>query len=295
MREAMKGRLSWYLYKVKTKLNVDLEHTYNGFSILLPSNHMLPRYQLSYRNYDRFLPHLAKYLDDGSTVIDVGANCADTLAGMVEQNPTSKYICIEPDDVFMDYLTLNIERIRHAVTDLDVRTVKSLVGKSITNASLTGVGGTKHAVVGAGGKNSQPLDDILKDLACSTVHLMKSDVDGFDYDVIDSAKETLLASQPMLFFECDIALDYQKDGYKKTISWLDSIGYADWTIFDNYGEVMLRTTDVKVLIDLIDYAWNQHEGNAARTVRYYDVLAVASKDVPTIDRVLAAYRGTGCR
>jgi tRNA G46 methylase TrmB len=72
--------------------------------IHLPRYHKLPEYQQRHRQYDRFLPHLIKDLDHDDIVIDVGANCGDTLAGMVSKNPKLHYICIEPDNEFYSYL-----------------------------------------------------------------------------------------------------------------------------------------------------------------------------------------------
>ena len=68
------------------KKNIKIEYKYNDFSILLPADHMLPLYQKVHKKYDKFLPHLVKYIKNYSTIIDVGANCGDTLAGMVDAN-----------------------------------------------------------------------------------------------------------------------------------------------------------------------------------------------------------------
>ena len=125
-----------------------MEYHYDNFSILLPVEHMLPQYQQKHVKYDRFLPHLGSYIEDKATVIDVGANCGDTLAGMVEKNPNATYVCIEPDATFFNYLETNIIRMKQALKNISVHTVKTLVGRSVTNVSLEGTGGTKHAVIG---------------------------------------------------------------------------------------------------------------------------------------------------
>ena len=97
MFRKVNDRFSSYL---KRRLNLNALYSYSNFSIFLPANHMRPIYQEHHRKYDRFLPHLVKYIGDGESIIDVGANVGDTLAGMVEANQSSKYICIEPDDIF---------------------------------------------------------------------------------------------------------------------------------------------------------------------------------------------------
>src|ERR1700733_8209743 len=98
--------------QVRILLGNRSECHYRGFSITLPAEHFLPLYRSIHRTYDRFLPHLVRYLESNTTVIDVGANCGDTLAGMYDANNQLKYLCIEPDDVFFDYLSENAERMR---------------------------------------------------------------------------------------------------------------------------------------------------------------------------------------
>ena len=82
----------------------------------------------------------------------------------------------------------------------------------MTQAYLSGTGGTKHAVIGnAAGRSSgandamtsRTLDDVVTGANLQNkVRLCKSDVDGFDFDVIDSADATLERDAPILFFEC---------------------------------------------------------------------------------------------
>ena len=76
------GKIAARLRKVKALLHLDTEYRFADFSIVLPADHALPIYQKAHRLYDRFLPHLSKYIESGSTVIDVGANCGDTVAAM---------------------------------------------------------------------------------------------------------------------------------------------------------------------------------------------------------------------
>jgi FkbM family methyltransferase len=276
--------------KVKSALNLPLKYRYRRFSILLPADHMLPIYQLRHHKYDRLLPCLVGHLPANETIVDVGANVGDTLAAMAESNATLNYICIEPDGLYFEYLQRNIHRIRRALTGVTISAVKSLVGKNVSGVSLEGVSGTKHAVQNQhGGIASVPLDRLLADAACSNIRLIKSDVDGFDYDVLDSSISIVRAQKPMLYFECQCNHEYQVDGYAKTLLWLESEGYCDWTIFDNYGEIVVRTKLVSELIQQMRNIWNQTVAGGARTIYYLDVLAVQDRDAALIDRVLAEY------
>jgi FkbM family methyltransferase len=208
---------------------------------------------------------------------------------MVDANSELDYVCIEPDDRFFEFLTANIAVMRRSRPALRIQSVKSLVGRNINNVALEGTGGTKHAVVGSGTQQSRSLDAICDDLAIAKVRLLKSDVDGFDYDILDSAEAITAAQQPLLFFECQCDFDYQKAGYTRTIERLQASGYTHWTIFDNFGEVLLRTQDTGVIFQLLEYTWQQQQKTSTRTIYYYDILAHAERDKALVDRMLSTY------
>ena len=267
-----------------------IKYQYRGFCIELPANHLLPKYQERHPRYDRFLPHLAKYIGHLDTVVDIGANVGDTLAGMVEQNPAASYICIEADDIFFRHLDENVNRIKAAIVDLQVRTINAFVGKSISNVSLAGSGGTKHAVAdGAGNIKSMPLDEILSVVEGINIRILKSDVDGFDYDVLDSSMVVIEEHKPLIFFECQNDYEYQKTGFARTVSALEARGYCDWIVFDNFGEVIIRTSEVALITQLMNYVWRQNCELATRTIYYYDILAVQKEDSALIDKVIKDY------
>jgi FkbM family methyltransferase len=274
--------------KMRQLFKFPLVYQYKDFSIILPANHLLPVYQRTCPKYDRFLPHLAKYVNADESIVDIGANVGDTLAGMADKNPNSTYICIEPDDSFFELLEENIEKIKKSIKDLEVISIKALVGKNISNVSLDGKGGTKHAVLNnGGGLKSLPLDELIPNAL--KVRILKSDVDGFDYDVIDSSISVIQKHNPILFFECQYDFEYQKNGYYKTLIKLQSVGYCDWTVFDNFGEVVIRTNDLDVVRQLMQYLWQQNIGNTTRTIHYFDILAVQKSDSMLIDKVLNEY------
>jgi FkbM family methyltransferase len=285
------GIFSLCIRRVRIALNINIKYQYNSFFIELPAEHLLPLYQKHHKLYDRFLPHISKYLASESTVVDVGANCGDTVAAMYESNKNLAFICVEPDEVFFKFLQKNVSRIRVSDNQAIIRTIKSLVGQHITSASLEGAGGTRRAIVDDRDTSisSRSLDDILSQCEITNIRLLKSDVDGFDYDVIDSAESTLDAETPIIYFECQLDHEFQKAGYKKTMAKLESKGYVEWVIFDNYGEVVLRTSDIQIVDQLMDYVWRQNTRRSTRTICYYDILAVTKRDGAFIDRVMSDY------
>jgi hypothetical protein len=121
----------------------DIVHQIGKLKIVLPHGHELPIYQQQCPQYDRFLPHIAKYLPSNSFVVDVGANCADTLAGMINANPSLNFLCIEADDYFYQYLTSNVSEIQKKYSHSIIKTVKALAGFEVSNVAMVGSGGTK--------------------------------------------------------------------------------------------------------------------------------------------------------
>lgn len=291
-RGALKKTASFKLIIILTKIHQHPQllmlHKYKDFSIKLPANHLLPYYQKQHPKYDRFLPHLVKYVTPLDTIVDIGANVGDTLAGMIEKNSASNYICIEPDDYFFSYLEENIALIKTSIKGLKIQTIKALVGKNVTNVSLDGKGGTKHAVINnQGGIKSLPLDELISNKL--NIRILKSDVDGFDYDVLDSSVEVIKNHKPMVFFECQYDAEYQMNGYKKILNTLELEGYCDWTVFDNFGEIVVRTNNIITIKQLMNYIWQQNVGKATRTIYYFDILSVRSTDSVFIDKVLIEY------
>ena len=274
--------------KLRKYSKLPISYKYRSFSINLPAHHLLPEFQKQHPKYDRFLPHLTRYINDSETIIDIGANIGDSLAGMAEQNTTANYICIEADDSFYRHLEDNIKRIKTSINHLKVTTIKALVGKNISNVSLDGQNGTKHAILkNEGGLKSSPLDELIPNE--SSIRILKSDVDGFDYDVLDSSMVVIKKHKPILFFECQYDHEYQKAGYLKTLSALQQAGYCDWVIFDNFGEIVIRTGEMSIIVQLINYIWQQNTGRSTRTIYYYDILAVHKEDSSLINKVLEEY------
>lgn len=257
----------------------DISCRIGRFKINLPYGHMLPFYREKYLQYDKFLPHLAKFLPKDCFVIDVGANCADTVAGMIDANPCLNFLCIEADEFFFQYLISNVEVIREALPCAQVKVVNALVGFEVSNVTMMGDRSTKKAVPlqGASGRaiKSRTLDDIINNERIQHVgiSLLKVDTDGYDYDVINSASLLLRGYLPLLFFECQYDGAHQKEKYRALIRDLAGKGYVSWSVFDNFGALLLRAGSQSNVLDLIDYVWCQNVGKSHRTFYYLDIFA----------------------
>ena len=268
-----------------------IEHKYKNFSIFLPSYSEIPKYQKLFKKYDKFLPYLASHINIDETIIDIGANVGDSLAGMIEQNSNCSYLCIEADEYFFDFLCKNTQRIQAKISNSKIFVNNSLVGKNITGVSLEGERGTKHAVIDSNGKiKSKPLDEII--LMCpeiANIRLLKSDVDGFDYDVINSSLEVVKKYKPLIFFECQYDFKWQLNGYLKLFNTLNSLGYDRYVVLDNFGDIMLQTSEIKIIKQLIEYIERQNNKESTRTIYYFDILAVHKNDTLNIDDLISKF------
>ena len=269
---------------------VDQSKQFKNFSITLPATHPLLRFQRNYPRYDKFLPYLANHIRSGETILDIGANVGDTLAAMVDVNPSAYYVCIEADDTFFNYLLKNTERMRTSFPALSVETIQAFVGQSITNVSLLEGHGTKRAAPNLTGTiQANSLDQLIAERAFPVISLLKTDTDGFDYDVLDSGIKSIERDKPILYLECQLDHEFQKQGYRKTFDQLEKTGYCDWTLFDNFGDCVIRTSSLPTVFELIEYVWRKTGDHAAKTIYYYDILGVTKNKSSLIDRILFQY------
>ena len=284
------NKLNWYKRLIYSMLGVKRNYNINGFSISIDYTHKLPDHQSNHPNYDKFLPHLVKYLAKDSLVIDIGANVGDTLAGMVGSNEKLKYLCIEAAEEFFNDLEKNIEGLKSQNVDLQIRSTKQFVGKDVDNINLVGKGGTKHAVTDGGEIKSKSLPHILRDLNFekSELALLKTDVDGFDWDVIRSSYE-LLTNYPYIYFECQYDDHKQLKNFKEMFTELQAIGYSNFAFFDNYGNYICTVNDLDRVHALLSYIERQNFYKASRTIHYYDVLAYSSNKINEVKQIIDKY------
>jgi FkbM family methyltransferase len=282
---------NWRLRHALASLGATRRYSVGEFEIALSIDHMLPEYQRSHPLYDRFLPHLAAHLPRDATIVDVGANCGDTLAALASVQPAARYLCIEPDATFFKLLEANIRVIESHLPTANIFAVKALVGRSVGSATLVGTDGSKHAVVGTDGDGlrTRSLDSIFAESRLTDLTLLKSDVDGFDYDVLDSAEVLLREQSPILFFECQYEHAFQKDGFDRLVMRLAEIGYRQWTLFDKFGAKAFTTENVADVQQLFSYVWIQNQGKSTRTINYFDLLAVGNRHYENVAAALNSY------
>ena len=271
------------IYKIALKLFSFLDYTIelSGNKITLPGESALRYNQSRFRLYDQFLPILAKHIPDNTSIIDVGANSGDTLASMYLTDRNHVFLCIDADAKFFRYLKSNADLLPKSKDRIKV--VNCLVGADVDNVVLIGTG-TRTAKINPQIRGdlklirSRRLDEIVTENQVSNVSVIKSDVDGFDYDVLLSGTTTINNNQPVLYFECDARESCQVDGYKKVLKILSDGGYDQYAIFDNYGAIMAVVSDSTAVYEMISYTFNLNKLGSKRTLYYVDILAFNKKN-----------------
>jgi FkbM family methyltransferase len=284
-------KINWYKRILLTRLNLKRRYQINSIPIKIDHTHLLPDYERDFPHYDRFLSHLVKYLENNSVVVDIGANVGDTLIKMASSNDRLEYICIEPDNNFYEDLVHNSEILKIKKPGLKIKTIKKYIGLDNDNVSLIdGTHGSKRSAPTLGSIKSESLVNLFNELNISEnkLSLIKSDVDGYDWDAIKSSY-SLLINLPYIYFECFYQNMEQLDNFKIVISDLFNKGYTNFSFFDNYGQHICCINDLKNIHKLLDYIKRQNFSKSTRTIFYYDILAFTEERKKRAEQIIVDY------
>ena len=280
-------RLNSALYNLRSQIPIDrVLKVSSQYSLILPPEHSLPQYIRRHPQYDRFLPFLASYLPGDYSVIDVGANVGDTLVFMHSSAPHLTYLCVEPDRRYFKYLRKNIRENSHLCDSSSILIDNSFVSASELTGYLYGKNGTKSFVSSITKKlptSSKTIDQLIVEHELNGPILLKSDVDGYDFDVIQSASSIVSIPSTILYFEAYCSTSSQLYSYHAAIDLLSSNRYEHFWIFDNLGSLMCATSSIDCVKSLLDYSY---QGN---NVPYLDILGSTSENYKLLTSAVSAY------
>jgi FkbM family methyltransferase len=248
-------------------LQIPVRKTVGNTQLWLPPEHLLPIYKQKNRLYDSFLPTLANRLPKKSIVVDVGANIGDSCKSMYGSNSSLSFICVEPDTKFFKYLKFNTRKIPKG----DLTLYKLLVTESRDSFKLVGKGGTKSMKVSNQSSiKTTTLDSLCADIDInSQIGLIKSDVDGFDFDVLLSGKSVISKKQPLVFAEFSFIDSSSLSKYLNIVNFLISANYISAYIFKNTGSFEC-CLDLNQLENFLRNSVNS--SNLFVGVSYFDIL-----------------------
>lgn len=282
------GRLALAL---RDRLGLPRWYEVGGVRLQLPAGHALPEYQAAFPRYDRFLRHLAAGLQPGDAVIDVGANVGDTLAALLAGCPELQLLAIEPEPGFFALLQANAVRLQAAHPGATLVLQQALVGVGSEGRVLVGTGGTRHAVASQDPRALRPQSLVTLVAAAGAgfaerLRLVKSDVDGWDHEVLVSALPLLLQYRPLVHVECLAADARARDAYVAVIGQLLRGGYRHLHLFDNFGNPLASAEDADTLGGWLDRLLDP---GSAPGFHYLDVLVASPADEALVQRALAAH------
>lgn len=268
----------------------DIEYVIEEQKVLLPANHLLPKFQTENKLYDRFLPVLSKCLPNEKIIVDIGANVGDTVVSMI-QHSNNTFFCVEPSNEFYEYLKKNILSL-DVNKQSHIKVFKNLIGTNKFSGNIieNGLGTASLHIIdnNISHNNIISLDDLLQNQ--KNVILIKVDTDGFDFDVLLSGKTFCLNEKPILYWENEVKTEIQKNGFYELYEFLESIGYNHLFIFDNFGNLMIENTDFKTLSYLTEYVYSMNNNNCTRTIYYNDILATCSNNIDNVYNAINEYR-----
>lgn len=272
-------RRMWILLRVPVRKKV------GKISLWLTAEHLLPLYKRKYPFYDSFLPILSTLLNKDDLVIDIGANIGDTTKSIWWENPALKFICIEPDNRYFRYLKHNTK----GIAKENVKLIKSLISNSELNYDLVGSGGTKSMKKTSKGKFvSTKLDDLLMDNSLlKNLALIKTDTDGYDYEVLLSSQKIIQGFKPLIFSEISFVDINSFKNYCEAFKMLLNSGYINCFLFINTGPFHEKIT----LDNLENYLIQLLDSNKRlKHFEYLDILFTTSNNDEIAERAVNIFQ-----
>lgn len=122
------------------------------------------------------------------------------------------------------------------------------------------------------------------------VAFIKIDTDGYDYKVLNSSKEVIQSQKPIILFELQIENNTQLTGYIESLKFLEGNGYEHFYVFDNYGQLILKSENRVKIIELVEYIGMQDNKRGTRTIFYLDILASTKRDSGILISAIESYK-----
>ena len=244
-----------------------------NYSLKLPPMHPLKLICAKHPNYDKFITKLSKILPKNSIALDIGANIGDTVFRLLSCQKSLIIHAFEPDPFYFKILSQNVKK-KFSATQVFIYNSAISDSKKIFIKSSKGTA-SRSELISNQEVNALRVDDFSKTLT-KNISLIKSDTDGWDWEIIKTSHNTILKHKPVLFFEMQINFKEDKLKYITELNWLVSIGYELY-IFDNYGNFiyLINSTTSKLMDRMFQYI-ETPESNDSK-ITYFDICGAAKE------------------
>jgi FkbM family methyltransferase len=264
-----------------------IDYDIKDITIKIPQDHALPNYQNTFRLYDKFIGILAKYLpNQEDLIIDIGANVGDTTA-LILQYSENPILCIEADEDFFNVMQLNLADYTQRVT-----CINSFVSEnenSYKNVELVKQNGTARALVKTDKlTKSNSLQYILNTLKAKKCILLKTDTDGFDFEILLSSLNIIKENSPILYWENEIASLKDLENAKNLLKNLSDMNYTTYIVLDNFGNPLTYDGSAQFVEHINEYLLNNIYSKH-KTFYYTDIAAFPDKYSHLISSIASEY------
>ncbi len=260
------------------KKTTSIPYRVGNYTIELPPDHNLPRFQEKFKRYDRPLAEIARRLAKKYThfiSIDIGANVGDSAA-ILRSETDSPLLCIEGHPSFLPFLKKNLP-----LMGAGIALEEAFVGSDregllpVFSPAVGGTASLRHFP----SLPTYSLKTILaKHPSFYSFQFLKIDTDGFDFPILLHSKEEIARELPVIFFEYDIHFnpEGEREGIE-VIEFLNSLGYS-FQVYDNFGHpfITLEANVNKKMEELNRYLRSHRLYGTA--IYYYDICAFPAKD-----------------
>ena len=155
-----------------------------------------------------FLLYVSKnFLSDDATIFDIGANIGVTAAILATAAPRGHILAFEPGAETYAYLLATID----ANNLSNCHSQQIALGKTsgeagfLSNALSGSASHMAYDGISLGGSNTRvtvkTVDDVVSEQKLTRVDFIKIDVEGFELDVLEGAKNTITQLKPDVFLE----------------------------------------------------------------------------------------------
>jgi FkbM family methyltransferase len=267
-----------------------VRRTVRGVPMVLPRRHLLPHITKGNSPYAVNLVQLVAKLNaaEGSvTVLDVGANVGDTALLILGETPSASIVCVEPDPVWLEYLTINTQSLPNVAVEASVLLADAASDVESLTMVHHEVGTSQVERDGEGDRVSgiSMAELVRRHPQLADARLLKSDTDGWDIALVPVMASALAESRPVLFFEFDprpTALTTPDIDPDDLWPQLIDLGYEDALVWDNGGWVL----GASPVSDLAERSAVLKQPQSVRGYGFWDV-AVAHRDDAVGQAVLA--------
>ena len=180
----------------------------------------------------------ARHVAPGDTVLDIAANIgANTLPLARRVGPNGRVIAFEPTDFGVEKLQRNISLNPDLASRISIERIALtnqegwiVPGRFYASWPLDNSEDTHERHFGTLKDSSvthgRSLDGYMRDAGIGRVDFIKLDVDGFELDVLEGARETLGRERPDIVMElAPYAHENRKGSFEKMLKILFDLGY----------------------------------------------------------------------